>query len=88
MYCSPNTINKYRFDAEGFADLFRKDYYKNSDVSYPIDPFAIIYNLRIHYVFRNLDKIEGLLLADTDSTGVSLITINSKRSIQKSYTCA
>lgn len=53
MYFSPETINKYRFDAEGFADFFRENYYKNSDVSYPINPFAIINGLGIHYVFRN-----------------------------------
>lgn len=89
MYCSPNIINKYRFDAEGFADFFRKDYCRNFNISYPIDPFEIIYNLGIHYEFRNIDKIEGLLLPDTDGTGVSLIIINSKRPIQRiRYTCA
>ncbi|MDD5974100.1 MAG: Fic family protein [Spirochaetales bacterium] len=89
MYCSPDTIDKYRFDAEGFADFFRENYYKNFDVSYPIDPFAIINDLGIHYAFRNLDRIEGLLLTDTDGTGVNLIVINSKRPIQRiRYSCA
>ena len=55
----------------------RGTYYKNSDFSYPIDPFAIINDLGIHHAFRNLDRIEGLLLTDTDGTGVKLIVINS-----------
>ena len=89
MYFSPETINKYRFDAEGFADFFRVNYYKNSDVFYPINPFAIIQDLGIHYAFRNLDRLEGLLLTDTDGTGVNLIVINSKRPIQRiRYSCA
>ncbi len=57
----------------------RGTYYKNSDVSYPIDPFAIINDLGIHHAFRNLDRIEGLLLTDTDGTGVNL-----KRKLQNS----
>ncbi len=89
MYFSPETINKYRFDAEGFADFFRLNYYKDSDVFYPINPFAIIQDLGIHYAFRNLDRLEGLLLTDTDGTGVNLIVINSKRPIQRiRYSCA
>ena len=67
----------------------RGTYYKNSDFSYPIDPFAIINDLGIHHAFRNLDRIEGLLLTDIDGTGVNLKVINSKRPIQRiRYSCA
>lgn len=88
MYFSSAIIDKYCCNPEGFADFCRRQFYNSSPISYPIDPFSILNDLGIHYSFRNLDKLEGLLLADNDGTGINLIVINSKRPIQRiRYSC-
>ncbi|MBR1919268.1 MAG: ImmA/IrrE family metallo-endopeptidase [Spirochaetales bacterium] len=44
--------------------------------------------LGIHYTFRKLEKLEGVLLPYTDDTGTNLIAINSRRTIQRMrYSC-
>lgn len=81
-------LDKYRFDAEGLAIEFSKTYFSSRERQFPINPFQVLSDLKIPFVFRNLDKLEGAFFPD-DGDGVPLVAFNSKRPIQRiRYTAA
>lgn len=49
---------KYRFDAEGLAEEFSKIYFSSHKRQFPINPFQVLSDLKIPFVFRNL--VRGL----------------------------
>lgn len=83
MYLDNCIILKHEFDAEGLAISFSKRFFSNGrERIFPINPFQIITELGIDFVFRNLKNIEGILLYNGDNDA-GLIAINSNRPIQR-----
>ena len=81
-------LDRYRFDAEGLAEEFSKNYYSSHKRKFPINPFQVLSDLNVLFVFRNLDKLEGAFFPEGED-GISLIALNAKRPIQRiRYTAA
>lgn len=75
-------LDKYQFDAEGLAAEFSRIYYSSHEKSFPINPFWVLSELNIPFVFRNLDNLEGAFFTE-ENDGLPLIAFNSKRPIQR-----
>ena len=71
------------YDAQSFAEQFSSWYYANHYRVFPLNPFQVLADLDLHFVFRNFDKIEGLLMPSTQADGINLIVLNAKRPIQR-----
>jgi Fic family protein len=84
-----SAIYKYHNNPEGLADSFAASFYVNKDKTFPINPFGVFAELGIHFVFRNLNKLEGILIPSDCNENSSLVAINYKRPIQRQrYTAA
>lgn len=66
--------------AEELANIFLKDYYGNN-ISFPIDPFRVLKDLNILFIFRPFKKYEGVYIPCVDNDDISIIGINLKRPI-------
>ena len=80
---SDDIINKYRNDAEGLAKYFSDLYFSNKKIEFPINPFQILTDYGIHFVFRNFNKIEGLYLPASNDSKIDLVAINSNKIITR-----
>lgn len=81
-------LEKYKFDAEGLAKEFSAKYYSNHEKRFPINPFQVLSDFGIPFVFRNLDKLEGAFFPEGNE-GLPLVALNAKRPIQRiRYTAA
>ena len=52
--------------AEELANIFLKDYYGNN-ISFPIDPFRVLKDLNILFIFRPFKKYEGVYIPCVDN---------------------
>ena len=87
MILSEEIIRKYHNNPEGLADYFFHSVFTNG-ISYPINPFAVLSEIGIPFVFRNFKELEGILIVDERDRDNSLIAINAKRPIQRQrYSC-
>jgi len=50
-------LDRYRFDAEGLAKEFSKNYFSSHERQFPINPFQVLSELTVPFVFRNLKGI-------------------------------
>jgi len=76
-------LNQYRNDAQGLARYFSEQYFKEHEKVFPINPFQVLTDLGIHFVFRNFDKMEGLFMPSTADMPIDLVAINAKRPITR-----
>ena len=76
-------LNQYRNDAQGLARYFSEKYFKEHEKVFPINPFQVLTDLGIHFVFRNFDKMEGLFMPSTADMPIDLVAINAKRPITR-----
>lgn len=76
-------LNQYRNDAQGLAKYFSEQYFKDHEKVFPINPFQVLTDLGIHFVFRNFDKMEGLFMPSTADMPIDLVAINAKRPITR-----
>ena len=76
-------LNQYRNDAQGLARYFSEEYFKEHEKVFPINPFQVLTDLGIHFVFRNFDKMEGLFMPFTADMPIDLVAINAKRPITR-----
>lgn len=51
-----NIISQFRNDAQGLAEYFSKEYFLRHSKRFPLNPFQILTDLGIHFVFRKLGK--------------------------------
>lgn len=71
------------------AQCFLGEYFKEKQLAYPVNPFQMLKDLDVPFVFRAFDKIEGLYLPATDPNDISIVGINIKRPITRQrYTAA
>lgn len=76
-------ISKYRNDAQGLAKYFSDKYYHGHEKVFPLNPFQVLTDLGIHFVFRNFKNLEGLYMPATSETDVDLVAININRPITR-----
>lgn len=77
------TIIKCSKDAEELSMQFLNDYWKNREKIFPINPFDMLNFLKVHYIFRKFDNIEGIYLPKKTYTDYDLVAINSNRKITR-----
>lgn len=82
MY-SDKIIEQYRSDAQGLAEYFGNDYYSKHEKVFPLNPFQIMTDLGIHFVFRKFEKLEGLFLPASEEDNVNVVAINGDRNITR-----
>lgn len=78
-----NIISQFRNDAQGLAEYFSKEYFLRHSKRFPLNSFQILTDLGIHFVFRKLDKVEGLFMPSMSADDVNLVAINSQRPITR-----
>ena len=89
MIISEDIVAEYENDSEGLAEYFLNIFLCNQEITFPINPFDILKKLGVSFVFRNLEKLEGVLIADGQNPDSVLIAVNAKRNIQRQrFTCA
>ena len=76
-------LSQYRYDAQGLAEYFSEMYFKDHEKVFPINPFQVLTDLGIHFVFRNFDKMEGLFMPATGDMPMDLVAINARRPITR-----
>ncbi len=75
-------LDTYQFDAAGLAREFSKQYFSSHERIFPINPFQVLSDLKVPFVFRNLDTLEGAFLA-VEPHGEPFVLLNAKRPIQR-----
>ena len=80
---SKEIIDKYRNDAEGLANYYSNLYFSKHKREFPINPFQILTDNGIHFVFRNFERIEGLYFPATPESEIDLVAINSNKLITR-----
>jgi hypothetical protein len=68
-------LDRYQFDAEGLAEAFSVLYFTSHERCFPLNPFQVLHDLNVPFVFRNLDKLEGVFLPG-DYAEDSLVALN------------
>lgn len=76
-------VNKYRNDAQGLAEYFSDEYFAKHKRVFPINPFQVLADLNIKFVFKNFKKLEGLYLPSTEESPVELVAINANKPITR-----
>lgn len=76
-------LDQYRNNAQGLAKYFSEMYFKEHEKVFPINPFQVLTDLGIHFVFRNFSKLEGLFMPSTEDMPLDLVAINAKRPITR-----
>lgn len=69
--------------------FFLNNFFKDSVITFPINPFSILKKLGIPYLFRSLDKLDGLIFSDSNLDDDVFVVINSNRVVQRiRFSCA
>lgn len=69
--------------ADQLANTFSKEYFKDKDISYPINPFQMLTDLGITFLIRPFKKYEGIYIPAEDENDIPLVGINIKRPISR-----
>lgn len=67
--------------AEKLADIFLKEYYGETGITFPINPFQMLTDLGIPFVLRPFKKYEGVYIPSSGQDDIPIIGINLKRPI-------
>lgn len=77
-------LSKYKFDAEGLAEEFLRFYFSSRQRQFPINPFQVLSDLGLSFVFRNLDKLEGAFFSEGNDE-IFLVVLNVKPRYPESF---
>lgn len=83
MMLPKEVIETHRSNASGLAEYFSKWYFADRPRTFPINPFQVLKDLGISFVFRNFERIEGLYMPKSDDSPIEMVVINAKRPIQR-----
>lgn len=76
-------------DPHTLAQAFLNDYFKDKQTTYPINPFQMLTDLGVPFVFRSFKNYEGVYIPQEDENDLPVIGINIKRPITRQrYTAA
>ena len=67
--------------ADQLASVFLREYYGAKEISYPINPFQMLRDLKIAFVLRPFNKYEGIYIPAEDEGDFPIVGINLKRPI-------
>ena len=65
------------------ANDFLKDFYKNKEIKYPINPFEILKQLNIKFIFRDFSNAEGIYIPAENNKDFPIVGFNINRPIQR-----
>ena len=69
--------------ADRLALTFFKEYYKDSEPAFPINPFQMLTDSGIPFLFRPFKKYEGVYIPAEDEDDIPIIAINLNRPITR-----
>ncbi len=82
-------IRRYAFDPQGLAAYYSAEYFKKHEMAYPINPFQLLRDAGVHFVFRDYGELEGTFFPATSVNDIDLVSINARRPIARQrYTAA
>ena len=70
--------------ADQLANVFLREYYNGEEISYPINPFQMLTDLKITFLLRPFNKYEGIYIPAEDEEDFPIVGINLKRPIYSS----
>ena len=75
--------SKYFNDPTKLADKVLELYFKDEEPSFPIDPFKMLDDFGVHYVFQGFNDLEGIYIAPEDEDDIAIVSINKNRLITR-----
>ena len=69
--------------AEKLASEFINDYFKNSTISFPINPFQILKELNVLFTLRPFKNYDGIYIPAENSDDIPVVGINLNRPITR-----
>lgn len=79
----PYDFSRYFSSPEILADKFLEYCFYGKPAVYPIDPFMVLKEMDIPFVFRDFKMYEGVYLAPENSEDISIVAINKNRPITR-----
>ena len=70
-------------DPEKLAQAFLKDYFNGKQATYPINPFQMLTDMGVPFVFRPFKNYEGVYIPSEDPDDIPVVAINLKRPIAR-----
>ena len=67
--------------ADQLANVFLREYYSGKEISYPINPFQMLTDLKIAFLLRPFKKYEGIYIPAEDEEDFPIVGINLQRPI-------
>lgn len=67
--------------ADQLANVFLREYYSGKEISYPINPFQMLTDLKIAFLLRPFKKYEGIYIPAEDEEDFPIVGINLLRPI-------
>lgn len=77
------TLAKNGMTAEELARVFLNDYLKESELLFPINPFQMLKDLNIPFVFRPFKSFEGIYIPKQNPEDIPVIGINLNKPITR-----
>lgn len=68
--------------------VFLREYYSGKEISYPINPFQMLTDLKIAFLLRPFKKYEGIYIPAEDEEDFPIVGINLLTSNQTKEQCS
>lgn len=75
--------SKYFNNPTKLADKVLELYFNDEEPSFPIDPFKMLEDFGVHYVFQGFKDLEGIYIAPEDKDDIAMTSINKNRPITR-----
>lgn len=69
--------------ADKLANIFLQDYYEEKPIAFPINPFQILTDLGIPFIFRPFKGYDGIYIPRADQDDIPVVGINLNRPIAR-----
>lgn len=69
--------------AESLAQFFLKEYFADKTIEFPLNPFQMLTDIGVPFIFRPFNKYEGIYIPAADEEDLPVVGINLKRPITR-----
>lgn len=76
-------LAKQGVSAERLANIFLEDYFNGEIIDFPINPFQILTNLGVPFIFRPFKSYDGIYIPRADQNDIPVVGINLNRPIAR-----